>query len=260
VIAQAERTRPIELVTIGYAVTAIGTGSIGLVRSAWAITSLRCFAWVGRGVRGPLRDHMLADEVDPSQFGRAYGVERSADMLGALLGPLTAAGMIALGSSVRSVILWSMLPSALAAASILFLTRDRGGPDQLPITESPAAGKAISLADRKQLPREFWWLVGGVTLFGLGDFSRTFLIVVAAGALGEVASSPTALLSTAVLIYAGHNLVSAFAWAGAIMLFVKTGSATLSAFGLNAWWGPFIPAVFVIAFFRWLSRPRRHAH
>ena len=53
------------------------------------------------------------------------------------------------------------------------------------------------------------------------------------------------------------NLVSGFAWAGAIMLFVKLGSNTLSAFGLDAWWGPFIPAVFVILFFRWLSLPKR---
>jgi membrane protein DedA with SNARE-associated domain len=53
------------------------------------------------------------------------------------------------------------------------------------------------------------------------------------------------------------NLVSAFGWAGAIMLFVKSGSSTLAAFGLNAWWGPFIPAIFVILFFRWLSRTRR---
>jgi membrane protein DedA with SNARE-associated domain len=53
------------------------------------------------------------------------------------------------------------------------------------------------------------------------------------------------------------NLVSAFAWAGAIMLFVKTGSRTLTAFGLTAWWGPLIPAVIVILFFRWLARPAR---
>ena len=51
------------------------------------------------------------------------------------------------------------------------------------------------------------------------------------------------------------NLISAFAWAGAIMAFVKGGSTTLSAFGLNGWWGPFVPAVLVIVFFRWLSRP-----
>jgi membrane protein DedA with SNARE-associated domain len=53
------------------------------------------------------------------------------------------------------------------------------------------------------------------------------------------------------------NLISAFAWAGAIMAFVKGGSSTLGAFGLDVWWGPFIPAVLVIVFFRWLSGRKR---
>src|SRR5437868_6098027 len=53
------------------------------------------------------------------------------------------------------------------------------------------------------------------------------------------------------------NLISAFAWAGTIMAFVKGGSSTLGAFGLDAWWGPFIPAVIVVIFFRWLSRPKK---
>src|SRR5205823_13612565 len=57
------------------------------------------------------------------------------------------------------------------------------------------------------------------------------------------------------------NLVSAFAWAAAIMLFVKSGSTALNAFGLNEWWGPFVPAVLVIVFFRWLSsRPARQLY
>ncbi len=49
------------------------------------------------------------------------------------------------------------------------------------------------------------------------------------------------------------NLTSAFAWATAIMLLVRGGSRTLLALGLQAWWGPFIPAIFVVIFFRWLS-------
>ena len=53
------------------------------------------------------------------------------------------------------------------------------------------------------------------------------------------------------------NLISAFAWAGAIMAFVKGGSTTLAAFGLSSWWGPLIPAVIVIVFFRWLASPTR---
>ena len=56
--------------------------------------------------------------------------------------------------------------------------------------------------------------------------------------------------------YSALNLISAFAWAGMIMLFVKGGATTLNAFGLNAWWGPFVPALLVVLFFRWLgSRP-----
>jgi undecaprenyl-diphosphatase len=53
------------------------------------------------------------------------------------------------------------------------------------------------------------------------------------------------------------NLLSALAWASTIMLLIKGGSQTLVAFGLNAWWGPFIPAVLIVLFFRWLSRPTR---
>ena len=62
------------------------------------------------------------------------------------------------------------------------------------------------------------------------------------------------------LKFSSLNLVSAFAWAGAILLFVAEGSSTLNAFGLNVWWGPFIPAALVILFFRWLGgRSRRGA-
>jgi len=41
------------------------------------------------------------------------------------------------------------------------------------------------------------------------------------------------------------------------MAFVKGGSSTLSAFGLDAWWGPFVPAVMIVLFFRWLSKPSK---
>jgi membrane protein DedA with SNARE-associated domain len=51
------------------------------------------------------------------------------------------------------------------------------------------------------------------------------------------------------------NLISAFAWAGAIMAFVKGGAWTMAAVGLSGWWSAFIPAALVVVFFRWLSRP-----
>jgi undecaprenyl-diphosphatase len=53
------------------------------------------------------------------------------------------------------------------------------------------------------------------------------------------------------------NLISAFAWAGSIMALVKGGALTMSAIGLNAWWGPFIPGVLLLLFIFWLGRPSR---
>jgi MFS family permease len=184
--------------TAGYLLTTLGTGLIALVQAIGAVISLRTLAWFGRGFRSPLRDFMLADEVGETHFGRAYGFERSADMIGAVAGPLIAAALVWSGASVRSVILWSVVPSAISVIAVRFMTRDKL------VARTPAAETT-----RQPFPRAFWLFVAGVLLFGLGDFSRTFLIVLAARALGE--ANATGILSTAVLLYAGHNFVSALA-------------------------------------------------
>ena len=58
------------------------------------------------------------------------------------------------------------------------------------------------------------------------------------------------------LRFSALNLISAFAWAAAIMVVVvKLGPDALSAFGLRGWCGPLVPAVLLLLFFRWLGRP-----
>jgi MFS family permease len=183
----------------GYLLTTLGTGLIALVQAFAAVVTLRTFAWFGRGFRSPLRDFMLADEVGSTHFGRAYGFERSADMIGAVVGPLVAAALVYAGATFTQVILWSIIPSALSFLAVVFLTRDR-------IIEKTEPTPKVKHAP---FPRAFWLFVGGVLLFGLGDFSRTFLIVLAARALGHAEAQH--VLSIAVLLYAGHNFVSALA-------------------------------------------------
>jgi MFS family permease len=197
---RVERKRP--WAAGGYLLTTVGTGLLALVRGIGSIVALRTVAWFGRGFRSPLRDFLLSDEVGPTHFGRAYGFERSADMIGAVVGPLVAAALVWRGLQFDEVILWSIIPSALSVGAIVALTRDRR--DHRDATVAPAP------TTRARLPRAFWWFVGGVLLFGLGDFSRTFLIFLAARTVGE-SHGAGGLLSTAVLLYAAHNLVSALA-------------------------------------------------
>ena len=188
------------LASLGYLATALGTAAIALTQSLAALTSVRAAAWLGRGFRSPLRDFMLADEVGPTHFGRAYGIERAADMLGAVAGPLVAALLLWNGVPLRSVILVSLGPALLAVAAFYGMTRDR----------QPAATRSGAGHHAGPLPRAFWLFTVGVGLFGLGDFSRTFLILLATTAFGAGTTSG-GIVSTAVLLYAAHNAVSALA-------------------------------------------------
>jgi MFS family permease len=190
--------------SLGYLVTAVATWGIGLVNGLAALLTLRGAAWIGRGFRGPLRDYLLADAVAPTHYGRAFGLERAGDMLGAVAGPLAATLFVWAGMEFRTVILWTLAPGLLAAGSLFFLTHERR-----PEPSSSLQPEQSATPVRPPFPRAFWIFLVGVLLFGLGDFSRTFLIWLAADGLGENGAPAAGAVSGAVLLYTLHNLVSA---------------------------------------------------
>ena len=56
-------------------------------------------------------------------------------------------------------------------------------------------------------------------------------------------------------LFSSLSFISAVAWATTIMLVIRwLGPTSISALGIKAWWGPAIPAVIVVLFFRWLAR------
>ena len=200
-----ERKRP--WASLGYLVTTLGTWGIAFVGSLAAVLTLRSAAWVGRGFRSPLRDFMLADAVEPNYFGRAYGLERAGDMLGAVVGPLLAFLLLWAGMEFRTIILWTIIPGLLAAGAFFFFTRDRESAPTIANTSDTPLSEG-----KRPFPRTFWLFLIGVFLFGLGDFSRTFVVWLAARAVGEDGGNMAAgTLSLAVLLYMLHNLVSAAA-------------------------------------------------
>jgi hypothetical protein len=117
-------------------------------------------------------------------------------MAGAVIGPLAAVALLALGASLPQIFLWTLVPGLGAALAVVPLVRDRE-PDEASVRGRPL---------RPNLPARYWALLGAVLLFGMGDFSRTFLIFEGAGHLP--AGGGFARLSVPVLLYVGHNLVS----------------------------------------------------
>lgn len=222
-------------VAAGYALTAVGTAAMSLVRIPAAIGALRAIAWSGRGFRSPLRDHLLADEVEPTHFGRVYGIERAADMLGAVAGPLIAIALVAWGLTAGEVIAWTIVPAMIPVLAISLFVRDRH-------VETEARASTSS----EPLPPAFWRLIRAVSLFGVSDFSRTFLILLAARALSANDTSASAdvepgfgagTLTVAVGLYALHNVISAVAALGIGRLADRLPKTKLLAVGyaLGAW-------------------------
>src|SRR5580692_6749478 len=118
-----QRRKPIAV--IGYLVTALGTASFGLATAAWHVLLARSLAWLGRGVRTPVRKALLAGSVTKETYGRAFGFERLMDTVGAIAGPVTAFVLLpALQHNYRRLLLLTLMPGLCAAGVIAFFVRE----------------------------------------------------------------------------------------------------------------------------------------
>jgi MFS family permease len=168
------------------------------------VAVFRAISWTARGAKGPSRDSLLAGAVPPAQLGRAFGVERTMDSLGAIAGPLLAAPLI-VAVGYRWLFAISIIPGLLAAVAVLSLVRE------VPraITAGATRRGFASLADLWRTPGPFRRLLGGVGLYGLGNFSATLLILRATQLLHDHGRSADRAAAIAVLLYAVHNAANA---------------------------------------------------
>jgi MFS family permease len=193
-----KRRKP--LAVFGYAVTALATASFALATNAYQVLIGRSLAWLGRGVRSPAKKALLAADVPPGAYGRAFGLERLMDTIGAIAGPLTALGLLEkTGHNYHRVFLWTLLPGLVAVASFWLLVRER------PIASKPKRSFLMGVRD---LPAPFRRLLVGVGVFGTGDFSHSLLILYASRMLAPEFGLARAA-SIAVVLYTVHNLFSA---------------------------------------------------
>jgi MFS family permease len=164
-----QRRKPIAVV--GYLVTALGTASFGLATAAWHILISRSLAWLGRGVRTPVRKALLAAAVTRETYGRAFGFERMMDTVGAIVGPATAFVLLAaLQHNYRRVFLLTLIPGVCAAGLIAFFVREK---ERKPVAH-------VSFGQRlRLLPRPYRKFLVAVGIFGAGDFAPSLLILLA---------------------------------------------------------------------------------
>jgi MFS family permease len=102
------------LIVLGYVIAVVVRPVIAVTAAAWQVIGLRVVDRVGKGVRGPPRDALIAEVTPPALVGRAFGQQRGMDHAGAVLGPLVAWGLLtATGTNLRGIIGASIVPGVL---------------------------------------------------------------------------------------------------------------------------------------------------
>jgi MFS family permease len=201
------RRKPIAFA--GYLITTLATAAFGLTTAPWQVLIARAAAWLGRGIRTPVRKALLAAAVDRSVYGRAFGFERAMDTLGAIVGPLTALWLLALfPGKYRIVFALTLLPGVVAAVLIGLGVQEK---ERAPVPHA-------SFGERlRSLPKPYRQLLLAVGIFGAGAFAHTLLILWAAQRLTPTLGAPAAA-GAAVGLYVLHNIFYAgFSYIGGLL-------------------------------------------
>ncbi|MDG4808890.1 MFS transporter [Micromonospora sp. WMMD1120] len=124
----ADRFRRRKLVAgVGYALSAVA--KLGLLlagRSVPAIGAVIAVDRLGKGIRSAPRDALITLSTPPEALGRAFGVHRAMDSVGAFLGPLAAfAVLLVVGQSYDAVFVTSFCVAALAVVVLVLFVRER---------------------------------------------------------------------------------------------------------------------------------------
>lgn len=214
-------------VVLGYLATGLASGIIALASGLPLILAGKVFGWLGRGVRGPLRDAMLTDAIPKEARGRAFGFHRFGDTLGAILGPMLAVALLASAGGVlataRTLLWWSLVPGVLSAVVFALFVAERG--------RTSRSTQPLHLA-LGQMPTAFRRYLVGVGLFGAGDFAHSMLILAATELLTPAWGPPKAA-GIAGSLYVLHNIVYAAAAYPAGALADKHGHQRVLAWGYS---------------------------
>lgn len=199
----------------GYAISTVARLFFVGASSPVAIALVRWAERIGKGVRTPARDALLADSVEPETRGVAFGLHKAADTAGAVLGigaamlvvHLVQGDAAALGRATFEALVWlSAIPASLAVLVLAL------GAEEVPRrADSDGASNARDGASPGQRPaagdgvlglgRGFGWVIAIVSLALLGTPGESILILRTA----ERGSGPLTVLT----ILLAYNVVYA---------------------------------------------------
>jgi MFS family permease len=158
----------------------IGYGLSTVCKPFFAVSSgwldafiVRATDRIGKGVRTSPRDALIADSVSETISGKAFGIHRTIDSAGAIMGPIAAYAILQ-SMSIHWVFLFSLIPGIIAVIILIFFVKE------IIIIEKKSIIKTTFFSNIKILIKEnkpfvFFIVISGI--FSLGAFNFSFVLL-----------------------------------------------------------------------------------
>jgi MFS family permease len=158
------------LVVLGYGIASCMRPLVAVAQSATQVLVIRVSDRVGKGIRNAPRDALIADSVDPSIRGRAFGFHRAADHAGGVVGPLIAFAVLTWHLAELRTVFWlAAIPGLLSLLVVIVAVREIPRPPEAPATAGPDL--TVPLGAR------YWRVLVVIFLFTLGNSTDAFLLL-----------------------------------------------------------------------------------
>ncbi|MGB3332051.1 MAG: MFS transporter [Mycobacterium sp.] len=247
----ADRTQRFWAWTIaGYALTVLTVPLLGVAGTLWVACALVIAERAGKAVRSPAKDTLLSHATSVTGRGRGFAVHEALDQVGAVIGPLTVAGVLALtGGDYAPALGVLALPGAATLALLVWLRLRVPDPRDYE-RYAPGAARAHPARDEVgRLPVAFWRYCGfvaltmtGFTTFGLVSFhlvTRGLLPAAAVPVLYAAAMGADALAALAsgwcYDRFGGKVVLALPILSAAVAVFAFAGSVAAAVVGALLW-------------------------
>jgi MFS family permease len=161
------------LVLAGYGLASAARPFVALATRPWHVLAVRVTDRVGKGLRSSPRDALIADAAG-DRAGRAFGFHQAMDNAGAVVGPLVATALIAMGLSLRQVFAIAVVPGIIATGLVAAVREPRRTSTS---TSTPTPTPTSTPTSTPLLTPTLLSYLGVLALFSLGNSSDAFLLL-----------------------------------------------------------------------------------
>lgn len=166
IVDRTKKAKP--WIVLGYTLAGLGRPLIAIANSWLWVLAIRFTDRMGKGLRSSPRDALLAESVNEHQRGVTFGLHRSMDNAGAVIGPLLATFFLSMGVPLKDIFLWAIIPGVITITLALCIKEP----------EREAVAQSIPFSwSLEGLPDQFKRYLVVAGLFALGNSSDMFLLL-----------------------------------------------------------------------------------